>query len=75
MNKKPIKPTKKHAAKILKYRVDGCDTFEGPNAFYSIGEYDTAQEAIEVCEKHGGVMNPCYAYAPDGQRIHKSGSY
>lgn len=58
-----------------RFRVIGVDTFEGPNAEYLIGLYSDKQSAIDAATKHGGVMNPCYVYNPNGVIIFKAGSY
>lgn len=52
-----------------KFRVIGVDTFEGPTEDYLIGDYDDEDKAREICQEHGGTMNPCYCYDDTGKLI------
>jgi hypothetical protein len=58
-----------------KFRVVGVDTFEGFDADYLIGDYDTIEEARKVCTERGGVMNSCYVYDDSGMQLAEAGSF
>lgn len=56
-----------------KYRVEGYDSFS--NEEFHVGEYTTAEEAINVAKRKGGTMTLMYVYDPKGKRIFQAGSY
>lgn len=52
-----------------KFRVVGVDTFEGPTTDYLIGDFTSADEAIQSAKQHTGVMNPVYVYNDAGMLL------
>ena len=63
-----------HTASPGKYRVTGYDTFEGPNADFPIGEYDTLKEAKDVADERSGLMTCMYVHDDRGKQLHKAGT-
>lgn len=61
-------------APARKFRVIGVDTFPTPNLDYLIGDYDTVEEATQICADRGGPMNKTYVFDERGKMRANAGT-
>ena len=66
---------RQHTASVGRFKVTGYDTFEGLNADFPAGEFDSLDEALDVAQQKAGSMTLMYVHDDQGVQRGRFGTF